>query len=126
MQCTYGYWAKADNLRDAQVAKMDLIARKLDLKPGMRVLDVGSGWGGLCKYLAENYGVECVGITVGAEGVKYAEEKCKGLKTEFRVQDYRDLDEKFDRIVSVGMFEHVGAKNYRKYFDVSSHCIEFI
>jgi len=125
MQYTCGYWAKADNLNDAQLHKMELIAKKLDLKPGMRVLDVGCGWGTLCKYLAENYGVRCVGITVSKEGVKYAEEKCKGLTTtEFRVQDYRDVNEKFDRIVSVGMFEHVGSHNFRTYFEVMERCLK--
>lgn len=84
----------------------------------MRVLDIGCGWGGLCKYLAERHGVECVGITVSAEGVKYAKEKTKGLPVQFRLVDYRDLDEKFDRVVSVGMFEHVGRSNYRTFFEV--------
>ncbi len=112
MQYTCGYWKNATDLNTAQINKMDLIARKLDLKPGMRVLDIGCGWGGLCKYLAENYQVECVGVTVGEEGAKYARNICKGLPVDIRVQDYREVREQFDRIVSVGMFEHVAKHSY--------------
>jgi cyclopropane-fatty-acyl-phospholipid synthase len=119
MQYSCGYWAKADNLNDAQVNKMELIAQKLNLKPGMRVLDIGCGWGGLCKYLAQKHGVECVGITVSKEGVKYGETLCEGLPVDLRLMDYRDLDEEFDRVVSVGMFEHVGSNNYRTFFEVN-------
>ncbi|CAL8143560.1 unnamed protein product [Orchesella dallaii] len=118
MQYSCGYWARADNLNDSQLHKLELIAKKLDLKPGMRVLDMGCGWGTLCKYLAQNYGVECVGMTVSKEGAKYAEKVCKGLNTQFRVQDYRDLNEKFDRIVSIECIEHLGHHNYRTFFEV--------
>jgi cyclopropane-fatty-acyl-phospholipid synthase len=105
MTYSCGYWANAKNLGEAQVNKMELIAQKLKLKKGMRVLDIGCGWGGLCNYLAKNHGVECVGITISEEGVKYAKEKGKGLDVDFRLMDYRDLNEEFDRVVSVGMFE---------------------
>jgi len=120
MQYTCAYWANSDNLDDAQEAKMELIAQKLKLRPGMRVLDIGCGWGTLCKYLAEKHGVHCVGISISEEGIKYGQEKCKGLPVELKIMDYRNIDEKFDRIVSVGMFEHVGHKNYRKYFEVGT------
>lgn len=123
MQYTCGYWKNADNLNDAQIAKMDLIARKLDLKPGQRVLDIGCGWGFLCKYLSMNYGVECVGITISVEGAAYGKQVCEGLPVEIRVQDYREVNEKFDRIVSVGMFEHVGYWNYRDYFKMAEKCL---
>ncbi|CAL8131182.1 unnamed protein product [Orchesella dallaii] len=117
MQYSCGYWSKADNLNDSQLHKLELIAKKLDLKPGMRVLDMGCGWGTLCKYLAQNHGVECVGITISKEGANYAQKVCKGLKTQFRVQDYRDVDEKFDRIVSIECIEHLGPHNYRTFFE---------
>jgi cyclopropane-fatty-acyl-phospholipid synthase len=94
------------------------------LKPGMRVLDIGCGWGGLCKYLAEKYKVQVVGCTISQEGAKYAQKVCKGLPVDIRLIDYRDLDEKFDRIVSVGMFEHVGPSNYREFFEVTHKCLE--
>jgi cyclopropane-fatty-acyl-phospholipid synthase len=119
MQYSCGYWANSSNLNDAQLAKLELIARKLKLKPGMRVLDIGCGWGMLCKYLAENYGVECVGVTIAKEGAEYGRRVCQGLPVEIRLQDYRDLNEQFDRIVSIGMFEHVGAKNHEEYFKVA-------
>ena len=118
-----GYWKDAQNLDEAQEAKLDLICRKLNLQPGMKVLDVGCGWGSFCKYAAEKYGVNAVGITISKEQAKLAKENCKGLKVEIKLQDYRDLNTKampqpeslFDRVVSVGMFEHVGYKNYRTF-----------
>jgi len=123
MNYSCGYWKDAKDLNEAQIHKMDLIGRKLKLQPGMRVLDIGCGWGGLCKYLAQNFGVECVGITVSKEGADVAQERCKGLPVDIRVQDYREVTEKFDRIVSVGMFEHVGRRNYRTFFDVCQRCL---
>jgi cyclopropane-fatty-acyl-phospholipid synthase len=117
-QYSCGYWKNAKNLLEAQEAKLHLIAQKLKLQPGMKVLDIGCGWGGLSKFLATNYGVSVVGYTISAVQKKYAEEKCKGLPVQIRLDDYRTINEKFDRVVSVGMFEHVGAKNYKDYFDV--------
>jgi cyclopropane-fatty-acyl-phospholipid synthase len=119
-----GYWANANNLDDAQEAKLDLICRKLQLKPGMRVLDIGCGWGEALKFAAERYGVEGVGITVSNEQAELARELCQGLPIEIRLQDYRDVDEPFDAIMSIGMFEHVGGKNYREYFEVSRRCLK--
>jgi len=109
------YWKSAADLDEAQEAKLDLICRKIMLKPGMRILDIGCGWGGFAKYAAENYGAEVVGITVSEEQFNLGSEMCEGLPVELRLQDYREIDEQFDRIVSVGMFEHVGAKNYRTF-----------
>jgi len=80
---------------------MELIALKLKLKPGMSVLDIGCGWGTLCKYLAERHGVKCVGVSIGNEGIKYGQKLCEGLPVDLRLMDYREVDEKFDRIVSV-------------------------
>jgi cyclopropane-fatty-acyl-phospholipid synthase len=119
-----GYWATADNLDDAQAAKLDLVCRKLQLKPGQRVLDIGCGWGEALKYAAEHYGVEGVGITVSQQQAEYARELCAGLPIEIRLQDYRDIDERFDAVYSIGMFEHVGGKNYRAYFESVRRCLK--
>lgn len=118
------YWKDADTLDAAQTAKLDLICRKIDLQPGMRVLDIGCGWGSLLQYAAEEYGAEGVGVTVSKEQVTLGRERCQGLPVEIRLQDYRELDETFDRVVSVGMFEHVGPKNYRTYMEVVKRCLE--
>lgn len=118
MAYSCGYWKDANTLDEAQEAKLDLICKKLHLKKGMRMLDIGSGWGSLAIYAAEKYGVSVVGLTVSKEQKKLADERSKGLPVETRLQDYRDIDEKFDRVVSVGMFEHVGVKNYRTYMEI--------
>ncbi len=115
MSYSCGYWKGASNLHEAQINKLDLLCRKLQLEKGMTLLDIGSGWGGLAEHAARNYGVEVVGVTVSKEQAALAEERCRGLPIEFRLQDYRDLTGTFDRIVSVGMFEHVGLKNYGTY-----------
>jgi len=119
-----GYWKEAATLQEAQEAKLDLVCRKLGLQPGMRVLDIGCGWGGTARFAAERYGVEVVGVTVSQEQAKLAKEKCRGLPVEIRLQDYREVDETFDRVLSIGMFEHVGTKNYRTYMKVVQHCLE--
>ena len=119
MQYSCGYWKEAQSLEAAQQAKLDLICRKLELEPGMRVLDIGCGWGGLAEYMARNYQVSVVGVTISAEQQKMAQARCADLDVEIRLQDYRDLHDSFDRIVSVGMFEHVGPKNYATYFEVA-------
>jgi cyclopropane-fatty-acyl-phospholipid synthase len=123
MTYTCGYWAEADNLEDAQAAKLDLICRKLGLQPGMRLLDIGCGWGSLMKFAAENYHVSCVGLTISKEQVDLGRQRMGDLPVEFRLTDYRSFNtdgrETFDRIASVGMFEHVGHKNYAAFFDMS-------
>ena len=118
MQYSCAYWKDAERLEDAQIAKLRLICEKLQLKPGMRVLDIGCGWGGLAQFMAQNYAVSVVGVTISAEQQKHAQQRCLGLDVDIRLQDYRDLNDQFDRIVSVGMFEHVGPKNYDTYFTV--------
>lgn len=119
-----GYWNKATTLDDAQEAKLDLVCRKLQLAPGMRVLDIGCGWGEALKFAAERYGVSGVGVTISEEQAKFARRLCAGLPIQIRVQDYRDLHETFDRVWSIGMFEHVGKKNYATYFDVKRRCLK--
>ncbi|MBX9804987.1 MAG: cyclopropane fatty acyl phospholipid synthase [Alphaproteobacteria bacterium] len=125
---TCGYWDNgAKNLNEAQEAKLELTCQKLQLKPGMRILDIGCGWGSFAKYAAEKYKVSVSGVTISREQIHLAEKLCKGLPVEFYLQDYRDLQQlglKFDRIVSLGMFEHVGYKNYKTYMEVAAKCLK--
>lgn len=118
-----GYWANATDLDSAQEAKLDLICRKLHLQPGMRVLDIGCGWGEALKFAAERYGVVGVGVTISSEQAGYAGQLCRDLPVEIRLQDYRTLNERFDAVFSIDMFEHVGARNYARYFDVVRRCL---
>lgn len=124
MVYTCGYWKEAQSLEEAQVAKLDLVCSKIGLKAGDRVLDIGCGWGSFLKYAAEKYGIQGVGITVSEEQKALAEELCRELPIEIRLQDYRDLNEQFDHIVSLGMFEHVGYKNYRECMSVAARCLK--
>ena len=110
-----GYWRDASTLDEAQEAKLDLVCRKLGLRSGMRVLDIGCGWGGTARFAAERYGVSVLGITVSGEQAQLGREICAGLDVDIRLQDYRDLNGEFDRVLSLGMFEHVGYKNYRTF-----------
>jgi len=114
-----GYWDNAVDLDQAQKHKLDLICRKLRLKPGMHLLDIGCGWGGTARYAAEKYDVKVDGITVSRQQASFAENLCQGLPVEIRLQDYRSLEKTYDRIVSVGMVEHVGVKNYAVFFKVA-------
>ncbi len=123
MQYSCGYFQGTDDLATAQRLKMDLICRKLGLRPGMRLLDIGCGWGGLAKHVAENYGCVVVGVTISREQQAYARNLCRSLPVEIRLQDYREVNEPFDRIVSVGMMEHVGPKNYRGFMRVARRCL---
>lgn len=118
MNYTCGYWKNASNLEEAQLAKLELTCQKLFLKPGMRLLDIGCGFGALAKHAAEHYGVEVVGVTISKDQCEYAKKVCKNLPVEIRFQDYRDLNETFDRVVSLGMFEHVGHLNYKTYMNL--------
>ncbi len=112
-----GYWTSADDLDAAQEAKLDLIADKLGLEPGMRILDIGCGWGGAAAHFAETRGCEVVGVTISEEQATLARDRCSDLPVEIRLQDYRDVGDTFDRVYSIGMFEHVGVKNYGAYFE---------
>jgi len=118
MSYSCGYWQQAATLEEAQRNKLNLICRKLQLQPGERLLDIGSGWGGLARYAAVHYGVEVLGITVSKKQQKLAAERCAGLPVKIELCDYRDLTGQFDKVVSVGMFEHVGQKNYADFFAV--------
>ena len=119
-----GYWKNSSNLNQAQQAKLDLVCRKLRLKPGMNLLDIGCGWGGFAKYAAEKYSVSVTGLTVSGEQAKFAREFCKGLPVTVKLIDYRNFNGKFDRIASIGMFEHVGYKNYGAYMKKAGDCLK--
>lgn len=127
MAYTCGYWKDATNLDDAEFAKYELVCKKLDLKPGEEVLELGCGWGGLAKYMAEKHGCKVVACDVGVGPAAYAKEHCKGLPVEIYECDYRDVDvynpkkKQFDKIVSVGVLEHVGYKNYSTLLDIASN-----
>jgi cyclopropane-fatty-acyl-phospholipid synthase len=121
-QYSCAYFARPDmTLEEAQAAKKSHIAAKLRIEPGMRVLDIGCGWGGMALTLAEETGAEVVGVTLSREQHKVAcrraQERGLDARVDFRLQDYRTLTENFDRIVSVGMFEHVGVGHHHEYFD---------
>ncbi|MDB5445858.1 MAG: Cyclopropane-fatty-acyl-phospholipid synthase, partial [Phenylobacterium sp.] len=122
MQYSCAYFARPDmTLEDAQAAKKQHLAAKLRLAPGHRVLDIGCGWGGLALSLARDHGAEVLGVTLSTEQIGLARERAAaagvGDKVRFELQDYRDVTGPFDRIVSVGMLEHVGAPNLRRYFE---------
>ena len=122
MQYSCAYFARPDmTLEEAQEAKKAHIAAKLRLEPGMKVLDIGCGWGGLGLYLGKNFGVEVLGVTLSQEQLAVAQRRAKemGLQDQvrFSLTDFRDVAGPFDRIVSVGMFEHVGAPHFRAYFE---------
>jgi cyclopropane-fatty-acyl-phospholipid synthase len=124
MNYSCGYWKSSTTLDEAQEAKLDLICKKLSLEPGMSVLDIGCGWGGFARWAAEKYDVKVTGITVSREQVTFARQYCKGLDVRIELQDYREQDDVFDRIVSIGMFEHVGGKNYRTFMKVIGRCLK--
>ena len=119
MNYSCGYWPEAGTLEEAQQNKLELVCRKLMLEPGMRLLDIGCGWGALALHAARRYGAEVVGVTLSAPQQQYAQEACRGLPVTIRLQDYREMPaEKFDRVVSIGMFEHVGHKNFGSFLDI--------
>jgi cyclopropane-fatty-acyl-phospholipid synthase len=116
-------WQSASCLDEAGEAKLEFVCQRLNLQAGDRVLDIGCGWGGFEKYAATKYGVQVTGITLSPEQASVARESCGDLPVEIRLQDYRELDGAFDHVVSLGMFEHVGYKNYRRYMEIVRRCL---
>jgi cyclopropane-fatty-acyl-phospholipid synthase len=124
MLYTCALWSTgARTLEEAQDAKLDLVCRKLGLRAGMRVLDLGCGWGGFAAYAAERYGVTVDGLTVSLEQVRYAEEHYATLPVHIRLEDYRKASGEYDAVVSIGLMEHVGPKNYRGYMELVDRCL---
>lgn len=119
MAYSCGYWSARPQpltIEQAQFEKLDLVCRKMGLRPGMRVLEIGCGWGSFAKFAAERYGVGVVGLTVSREQMELGRKRCHGLPIEFRLQDYRDVTGEFDCVVSIAMFENVFYRNYRAFF----------
>ena len=123
-QYSCAFFNGVDDLDEAQHCKMELICRKLELKAADKVLDIGSGWGGLAKFMTKHYGCSVTGINISEEQICFAKNDCHGLPVSFVRSDYRDINETYDKIVSVGMFEHVGHKNYLKFMDVVHRCLK--
>ena len=117
------YWNGATSLEKAQENKLRLVFDKLGLQPGMKLLDIGCGWGGAAKFAAEHYGAKVLGITVSKQQAELASESCKGHDVEIRFMDYRKLEGTFDRVYSLGMLEHVGHRNYRTFFETARRCL---
>lgn len=113
----------ARTLDDAQLAKYDLICRKLHLVPGSTLLDIGCGWGGFARFAVERYGVRVIGLTISSRQASFARAHCAGLPVEILLQDYRSFSTPVDAIASIGMFEHVGLKNYAAFFDTARRCL---
>jgi len=120
---TCAYFKDTDTLEGAQEAKLDLVCRKIGLRPGMRVLDLGCGWGGFAAFAAERYGVSVVGYTVSREQVAWAKEHFAHLPVEVRLDDYRNATGTYDAVVSIGLMEHVGPKNHRAYMELAARCL---
>jgi len=123
MVYTCAYWNGARNLDAAQEAKLDLVCRKLGLRPGSRVLELGCGWGGFASFAAERYGAKVVGLTVSREQVTWAQERYGHLDVDIRLEDYRHATGSYDAVVSIGLMEHVGPKNYRQYMELVERCL---
>ncbi len=121
---TCAYWKNTDNLDDAQEAKLDLVCRKINIQPDMRILELGCGWGSFAKYAAEKYGAHVVGLNISKEQVELGRKLCKGLPVELRLQDYREAEGTYDAVVSIGIMEHVGYRNYRTYMETVNRCLK--
>ncbi|HIH25734.1 MAG TPA: cyclopropane fatty acyl phospholipid synthase [Nanoarchaeota archaeon] len=124
MQYTCAYWKNAKTLDQAQFNKLDLVCKKLNLKKGDKVLELGCGWGYLAKFMAENYGCEVTAYNISEEQVKFAKGLCKGLKVNIVKADYREAEGVFDKVVSIGLCEHIGYKNYRVFMELADRCLK--
>lgn len=121
---TCAYWKNANTLDEAQRAKFDLVAKKMGLKPGMKVLDLGCGWGGFARHISKEYGVEVTAVNLSEGQAAYAKKICKGLPVEVLNKDYRDATGVYDRVISIGLMEHVGQKNYRNFMELIHRCLK--
>lgn len=121
---TCGYWRNAATLDEAQEAKLELVCRKIGVTPGMHILEFGCGWGSFARYAAERYGAHVLGVTVSKEQVELGMQLCQGLPVELRLQDYREVQGQYDAVISIGVMEHVGYRNYRTYMEVTDRCLK--
>ena len=119
-----GYWKEATDLDAAQDAKLDLICRKIGLEADQSVFDIGCGWGAFMGFAAERYGARCAGATISREQAAYVQQRYAHLPVEAQLKDYRDAAGSYDHVVSMGMFEHVGPKNYRAYFEKANELLK--
>ncbi len=127
MTYTCAYWSghpTPQGLDQAQEAKLELVCRKLGLKPGQHVLDIGSGWGSFMIYAAEKYGVAATGVTVSKEQVELGRKRAGNLPVTFELKDYRETTGSYDHVVSLGMFEHVGPRNHRTFMEVTNRVLK--
>lgn len=124
MQYTCAYWKDSGDLASAQEAKLDLVCRKLQLKPGDKVLELGGGWGGFARFAAERYGCQVTVYNISEEQVTYARDYCRDLPVEVRQEDYHNAGGCFDKVVSIGLCEHVGAPNYEAFFRLQRDCLK--
>jgi cyclopropane-fatty-acyl-phospholipid synthase len=123
-QYSCAYFEGTQDLNDAQIKKMDLICKKIDLRQSDHVLDIGCGWGGLAGYMAKRYGCTVTAVNISEEQIRHARDFCKNLPVNILSCDYRDIQGTFDKIVSVGMFEHVGQKNYQTFMKTAHRCLK--
>jgi cyclopropane-fatty-acyl-phospholipid synthase len=127
MTYTCAYWSGTpapSGLDEAQEAKLDLICRKLGLKPGQHVLDIGCGWGSFMIYAAEKYGAIATGVTVSKEQVALGRARAGSLPVTFELKDYREITGRYDHVISLGMFEHVGPRNHRTFMDITNKVLK--
>lgn len=124
MNYTCAYWKNAKNLDEAQEAKLELVCRKIGLQPGMTVLELGCGFGAFAGYAAEKYDVQVIGVTVSKKQVEWANEKYKHLPVDIKLEDYRNVSGQYDRVISIGLMEHVGHKNYCTYMEVVNRTLK--
>jgi len=124
MNYTCAYWKDADNLDDAQEAKLDLVCQKIGAHEKMKILELGCGWGSFAKYAAETYGTNVVGYNISKQQVALGRERCQGLPVDLRLQDYREAAGQYDAVISIGVMEHIGYKNYSTYLDVVDRCLK--
>jgi cyclopropane-fatty-acyl-phospholipid synthase len=121
---TCAYWDNANTLDEAQEAKLDLVCHKIGVHAGMSILELGCGWGSFAKYAAEKYGASVVGYNISHQQVALGQELCQGLPVELRLEDYRQATGQYDAVISIGVMEHVGYKNYRTYMKVVDRCLK--
>jgi cyclopropane-fatty-acyl-phospholipid synthase len=124
MQYTCAYWRRAKNLAAAQEHKLDLVCRKLQLKEGEHILELGGGWGGFARFAAQRYGCHVTSYNISAEQARFAREWNRDLPVVVIQKDYRDAVGQFDKVVSIGLCEHVGYKNHRRFFQVQERCLK--